>query len=108
MIMLAATTRMPRAAAMPLVNDAFASHGGWITGHGLFGAMVIVFRFEMAPANLAALARSLAAGGIVLDADSHAAIAAAGDGAGEVPGTLHLAFASGEPDVRQEIPAVPG
>lgn len=107
-LMLAAVTKTNRHAVMAIVNDAVMALGGWIAGHELYGNMVTVFKFDLAPKVLPALAERLDATEIRLDAASRAAIAEAGETAAEVPCSLNVTFIHDEPDMRREVPAVPG
>ncbi len=107
-LMLAAVTKTSRHGVMSIVNDAVMVLGGWISGHELYGNMVTVFKFELAPKVLPALAERLDAAAIRLDDASRAAIAEAGETAEEIPCALNVTFIHDEPDVKREVPAVPG
>ena len=107
-LMLAAVTKTNRPAVMAIVNDTVMALGGWITVHNLYGNMVAVFHFELAPGKLAALAERLDAEAIRLDDASRAAIAGPDQTAEGIPCALNVTFIHDEPDVKREVPAVPG
>jgi hypothetical protein len=115
--MLSAVTRVNRHAAMAGINDAINSLG-WIEQHVLFSNIQVNFRFNMAAAKLPALAERLDALGVHLDAAASQEIAelvrkAEGNGGGkadaaELPASLAVTFLHNEPDMKREVPAVPG
>lgn len=113
---LAAIAGGARSAATDRVNDAFSEAGVWITDVHFFSGLQTVFCFEASPARLPSLQGALQRAGISLDEASLAALAAASQGelaaaspeADEVPGTLAVTFVQGDPDLRHEVPSVPG
>ncbi|OCW57552.1 hypothetical protein AWJ14_01655 [Hoeflea olei] len=111
MLMLSAVTRANRHGVMREIDDAAVSCGGWIEGHTLFSNVAATFRFVLPAGGLEAFAARIAAAGLQLDGAGLAALskrvasAAADD---ELPGALAVTFVHDEPDLRREIPAVPG
>jgi len=112
-IMLSAVTRVNRHAAMADINDAINSLG-WIEQHVLFSNIQVNFRFHMEAAKLPALAERLDALGVHVDAAASQEIAervrkAEGKAdAAELPASLAVTFLHNEPDMKREVPAVPG
>ena len=111
LLMLAAATRINRHAVMAQVNDIVVSSGGWIEGHALFSNIAATFRFVLPAGRLTGFAEAVDAAGVHVDAAGLAdlaARAAAEPPEAEVAGTLSVTFIHDEPDLRREIPAVPG
>ncbi len=108
MLQLSGVMHGDRFAATARVRDAFRDAGAWITDARLFSGMQTVLTFEVAAHRLGALERELTRACLVLDAASRAAIAGAPSEGGELAGTLVVVFADGDPDVKHEIPDVPG
>jgi hypothetical protein len=101
--------RGDRVAATARVRDVFGEAGAWITDVHFFSGVQTAFAFEVAADHLAALEAALNRAGVSLDETSRERLAAAVEGAtGEVEGTLAVTFAEGDPDLRHEVPAVPG
>ncbi len=94
------------------IDRAIMGLGGWITGHGLFSNILVTFRFEMPTAQFPALADRLAASGVHLDEDSLAWLEAVAihspNSMKEIPASIAVTFLHNEPDLRHEVPAVPG
>ncbi|MCA9608262.1 MAG: hypothetical protein KC619_21785 [Myxococcales bacterium] len=106
---LTALTRGDRVEATARVRDAFIEAGAFITDAHLFGGMQTTLGFEVEAHHLADLERALADAGVRLDADSVAQLhEAAAHARGELEGTLALVFVRGDPDIRHEVPSVPG
>lgn len=112
LVMLAAVTRINRHQATADINDAVAACGGWILQHTLFSNIATTFLFELPPARFSDLAAHLAAQHVVLDAESLARMTESGtdaaEGGRERTASLNVTFIHDEPDLRREIPAVPG
>ncbi|WP_417413521.1 hypothetical protein [Hoeflea sp.] len=118
LLMLSAVTRANRHMVMQQVNDIVVSCGGWIEGHTLFSNIAATFRFVLPQAGLAAFAEQVNAAGVHIDAAGLAAVAQraavpaeepdAAAASYEVAGALSVTFVHDEPDLRREIPAVPG
>jgi len=110
--MLSGFTGVDRHLAMTQVNDAVLESGGWVESHTLLSNMATVFVLEISAEGLKAFVERLAIIGVRLDAaslvDAMSALARAGDPAVERPVSLNLTFIHDEPDLRREVPAVPG
>jgi hypothetical protein len=102
--------REERDLATVRVRDAFGVAGAWLTDVHFFSGISTVFSFEVAGADAPRLLDALRDAGLDVDprgADAlRAAAAARGDE--EVQGTLAVTFAHGDPDLKHEVPAVPG
>ena len=113
LMMLSAVTRINRHAAMRGIDDIVVSLGGWIEGHTLFSNIAATFRFVLPASALAAFAERVDALGVPIDAAGLATLAARSPAEGEageaeVAGALSVTFLHDEPDLRREIPAIPG
>lgn len=117
LLMLSAVTRVNRHTAMRDIDDIVVSCGGWIEGHTLFSNIAATFRFVLPASGLEPFAARLDDAGLHLDAAGLAALAErarsgpadeTGLGGEEVAGALAVTFVHDEPDLRREIPAVPG
>jgi hypothetical protein len=97
-----------RTAATSRVRDAFAEAGAWITDVRFFSGVQSVFVFEMESSGRLALRDALTKAGLELDAASLAALEPAPAISGDVGGTLVVLFRDGDPDLRRDVPAVPG
>lgn len=97
-----------RNAATARIDAAFDEAGAHITDVHFFSGIQTTFTFEVPSTRVAALAAALERAGIALDARSRAAAGKAAGGAVEVEGTLAVMFPQGDPDLRREVPAVPG
>ncbi|KGF68606.1 hypothetical protein LL06_15395 [Hoeflea sp. BAL378] len=116
LLMLSAVTRTNRHAAMRGIDDIVVSLGGWIEGHTLFSNIAATFRFVLPASALASFAGRVDALGVHIDQAGLAALAARSPAGGEeneageaeVAGALSVTFVHDEPDLRREIPAIPG
>ena len=111
-VMLAGVTRRNRHEVMSEINDAVSAAGGWIVAHRLFSNIATTFQFALAADRFGDWQARIAMSGVSLDDDSKAAIAAlqsltsAADD--EIQASLNVTFIHDEPDLRREIPSVPG
>lgn len=102
-----------RDAVTARVRDAFSESGAWITDVHFFSGVQTMFSFEAASDALWPLAQALARAGLRLDEASRTALdeateRASGPAPGDLEGTLAVIFAHGDPDMKHEVPAVPG
>lgn len=110
-LMLSAVTRRNRHDAMAGINDAVIAAGGWIEGHTLFSNIATTFRIELSEARMPGLAEALEALGILLDDESRdrlAALRPTPDKAAQRALSLNVTFIHDEPDLRRDVPMVPG
>jgi hypothetical protein len=111
-LMLSAVTRRNRHDAMAEINDAVIGAGGWVEGHTLFSNIATTFRTELPMEKIADFVRAIDSLGVHLDTESKHAVAlqeAPGNRRdADVPVTLNVTFIHDEPDLRREVPMVPG
>ena len=106
-------TRTGRRLAIAQLRDAVNESGGWITDFHLFSNHSICINFEIAARDVPALASSLASIKLLLSDESADALAPYSEGPApgadlEVAGTLQVSFVHDEPDLRIEVPPIPG
>lgn len=110
--MLSGVTHENRHQVSADINDAVVAAGGWITDHTFFSNIATTFRAVLAPSGLAAFRDRIAAIGVHLDAESTEKLAALIENQRglpeEIPASLNVTFIHDEPDLRREVPAVPG
>lgn len=98
-----------RTTATERIRDALSEVGAWITDVHFFSGIQTVLAFDVEAAALAALAGALERAGLALDESSRKTLAQAAAGAkAEVHGTLAITFVHGDPDLKHEVPSVPG
>jgi hypothetical protein len=109
------STRADRHQTISAARDAITSSGGWVTDFKLFSNVSVCLNFEISPGAVARLHSSLGALGLGLSDESERALAGFSRGGlerraagGDVLGTLQITFVHDEPDLRIEVPAVPG
>lgn len=111
-IMLTGVTHANRHQVTAEINDAVVSSGGWVTDHTFFSNIATNFRMVLAPEGLARFRDLVNAAGVHLDDESEAVISALmAKEKGlpdELPASLNVTFIHNEPDLRREVPAVPG
>jgi hypothetical protein len=114
-IRINAFTRADRNEVILLASEAINSSGGWLIDSKLFSNVSINFNFEIEMKNVERLYRALDVIDIRLTEKSRAALevltqsASNADApAGDVVGTLQITFIHNEPDLRIEIPPIPG
>ena len=95
-------------AAMVAVDDAFGAAGVSITDVHFFSGVQVTLHFEGPPEHVAPLVAGLAEAGVELDRGSLDAAAEASSLDRPVAGTLVVVLLRGDPDLRREVPAVPG
>ncbi len=106
---LSGITAIERHQAISAASDAITAGGGWIIDHTLFSNMMATIRFSLPPDGQGILQKQIEAADIHLDADSSAALNQISPSTqDEILGALNLTFVHHEPDLRMEIPAVPG
>lgn len=111
-LMLAAMTKRNRHQAMADLNDAIMATGGWVIDHTLFSNIATTFRAAVPQKQLASFFDSLDSLEIHVDEDGKRDIAALlaenRDGLSEMEISLNVTFIHDEPDIRREVPMVPG
>jgi hypothetical protein len=111
-VMLSGVTRQNRHAVMSDLNDAILKAGGWVEGHSLFSNIATTFRLVLPVSALGHFRGAVRGTGIALDDDSATKLddlGKSGRSEGEeVSLTLNVTFIHDEPDLRRDVPAVPG
>ncbi|WP_346897972.1 hypothetical protein [uncultured Roseibium sp.] len=111
-VMLSGVTRENRHAVMSDLNDAILKTGGWVEGHTLFSNIATTFRLVLPVSALGRFGTAVSETGVALDDDSAAKLdtleTSGRPGDEEVNLTLNVTFIHDEPDLRREVPAVPG
>ena len=108
-----AVTRAGRHQTIPFLRDAVSASGGWFTDFRLFSNTSICINFEIPLRHAPRLRASLKLLDLRLTAESEDDLQAfslraehAADE--EIPGTLQVTFVHNEPDLRIEVPPIPG
>lgn len=99
-----------------LAERAVTDSGGWILDHHLFSNIAISLTFEIASACVGRLLDELRATGLELTSELRSHLAAPADGMrgtgvsddGDITGYLQITFVHDEPDLRRDVPAIPG
>lgn len=110
---LYATTRVQRNVAAHEMGNAIARVGGTVLDHYAYSNIGLAVQFLLPRKATDRLSGELTRRGIVLAPGSEVSLrechtdAAAGDDE-EVAGALHLRFIHDEPDLRREVPPIPG
>lgn len=112
-----ALTRADRHATIPALRDAVMTSGGWITDARFFSNTSVCINFEMTVRHVPEFRAALKGLRLSLTGESLSALEefgrrAAGAGPSEadaeVVGTLQVTFIHDEPDLRIEVPPIPG
>lgn len=99
------------------VKEAISKSGGFILDFQMFSNLSICLNFELAVGKIDRLSDALKATGMQLSEESHHLLANCCKGleqldektrASEVTGTLAITFIHNEPDLRIEVPPIPG
>ncbi len=111
-LMISGVTKADRHQVTTDVNDAISAAGGWVVNHSLFSNIAITIQFSMSPQKLDEFRDRVIAASVKLDDESIAKIRTAVEkhvpDPVDVTATLSITFMHNEPDLRREIPAVPG
>ncbi|MDH4442656.1 MAG: hypothetical protein QE284_20000 [Rhizobium sp.] len=114
LVMLTGVTRVERKLATLHVIDAVNRLGGWIDDIRLYSNLMSTIRLTLPAGAFGPLVAALATEGIAIDPLPDPGIAPGPAGAtsadprAEQSATLQLTFLHDEPDLRREVPAVPG
>lgn len=95
-------------AAMVAIDDTFGAAGVSITDVHLFSGVQVTLHFEGPSESVVPLVAGLAEAGVELDEPSRAAAVEASRLDRAAVGTLVVVLLRGDPDLRREVPAVPG
>ena len=110
------STRLDRQQAITLIKDAIQESGGWLLDFTMFSNISICFNLEVGRRNLGRLFELLVGTGVRLSRESEEHYAAwrarVEDGVqaeeDDLAGTIQVTFIHDEPDLRREVPAIPG
>lgn len=99
------------------VKEAILEGGGYLLDFHLFSNTAICLNFEVSVGNIEKLAHLLTATNLRLNQESHELLAGCCHQSGEIEesvkatdvvGTLNITFIHSEPDLRREVPPIPG
>lgn len=94
------------------VTRAISATGGWVADHTQFSNIAITIQFSLPSRGLDEFRKRIAEAGIRLNKDSLAKLQAMAarpsPGPKDVGVSLNITFIHNEPDLRKEIPPVPG
>ncbi|MGI9417941.1 MAG: hypothetical protein ACR2RA_08905 [Geminicoccaceae bacterium] len=111
-LMISGVTRADRHQVTAGVNDAISAAGGWVINHTLFSNIAITIQFSLPSPRLDEFRERLVTANVKLDDDSLAEIRTMAEKHFpkpiDVTATLNITFIHNEPDLRREIPAIPG
>ncbi len=105
-VMLSAVTRIERKAATSFVFDTVNRLGGWIDDVHMYSNLMNTIRFTLPAGAYADLVAALEAEAILVEPPAR--LGDMRDPAAERMGTLQLTFIHDEPDLKREVPSVPG
>lgn len=114
---LSGVTRASRHEMISLVTEAIRAGGGYVADFHMFSNVAITIDFEVPAANVGRLHSSLKGTGLRLSQESDELLATCGGESGEpgeaakavdVLGALQITFIHDEPDLRIEVPPIPG
>jgi hypothetical protein len=93
---------------MNAIDDAFGEARASILDVHFFSGVHVSFSFEVHGSDVSTLGEALGRAGVALDETSLGALGEAKELDRAITGTLAVTFAHGDPNVRHEIPKVPG
>jgi len=107
-----AVTREDRNEMISRAKEAMTASGAWVLDVKQFSNVSVCFNFEIPRCNAARLRDALVSAGLRLisesdDSFSRVCDQTASEGA-DVAGTLQITFIHNEPDLRIEVPSIPG
>lgn len=109
---LNAVTKEDRNEMIARVREAMAAGGAWILDTKQFSNVSICFNFEIPERKATRLRDELLAIGLRLMEDAEDSLAIVRDtsesGVPDLAGTLQITFIHNEPDLRIEVPPIPG
>jgi hypothetical protein len=103
------TTRSNRDEVIARARSAITESGGWILDAKLFSNVSINLSFEIPANRMGSLIDALALMDLHITASSLNSIAQhSADKQSDIAGSLHITFIHDEPDLRIQVPAIPG
>jgi hypothetical protein len=107
-----AVTREDRNEMISRVKEVMTASGAWVLDVKQFSNVSVCFNFEIPGRKAARLRDALVDVGLRLVPESDDSVSTICDQAGSEPadvaGTLQITFIHNEPDLRIEVPAIPG
>ena len=116
-LQLKGVTKVTRHEMISGVREAILEGGGYILDFHMFSNAAICINFEVSVGSIGNFYTSLVSTGLGLDRESRDLLAGCsqelgelGEGAkaADVMGTLNITFIHNEPDLRIEVPPIPG
>lgn len=111
-LMMSGVTKADRHRVTAEVNDAISAAGGWVINHTLFSNIAITIQCSLLAERLDDFRERVIGAGVRLDDESLARIGAAvaqhASETMDMTASLNVTFIHDEPDLRREVPAVPG
>ena len=116
-LQLSGVTRAGRHEMISRVREAILAGGGYVLDFHMFSNAAICINFEVPVGNIERLHSSLKETGLRLSRESHELLARLRDEldelderaqAADAAGTLQITFIHDEPDLRIEVPPIPG
>jgi len=105
-LMLTAVTRVERKLATSFVFDTVNRLGGWIDDTRMYSNLMNTIRLTLPAGAFAELVTVLCEAGIAVEPPK--GLGEISNPAAERMATLQLTFIHDEPDLKREVPAVPG
>ena len=104
------TTRADREEVIARARNAITDSGGWILDAKLFSNVSINLSFEIPASRIGSLRDALESIELHLSTSSLESIAQHGsdEQSDDIAGSLHITFINDEPDLRIQVPAIPG
>jgi len=105
-----ASTHADRIDMTSRAEQALTGTGGWILDFKQFSNISISISFEISTKNLGRLYQALKATGLDLSRQSDEALSNYGDlkNQADIQASLQITFIHNEPDLRRDVPAIPG
>jgi hypothetical protein len=111
-LMLDGVTKRERNLVTMELRDAVSAAGGWIEAENFFSNIAVAFRFFIKQDGFSILRAAIEQSDVRLDTESLErlanAISAPPSHDQEMACALNVTFSHNEPDMRREVPAVPG
>jgi hypothetical protein len=103
------STRAARLRITAQAKEAISKSGGWIVDFHHFSNLSLCINFEIESHRVGELHSALASLDVRISDASHEQLAALQEeGDDEVIGTLQITFIHSEPDLRRDVPPIPG
>jgi hypothetical protein len=112
-----ASTHADRIEMTSRAERAITESGGWVLDFKQFSNISICINFEISTKNISKLRLALKATGLDLSRQSHEALSNDSNlqnrsdaklREADMPATLQITFIHNEPDLRRDVPAIPG